>query len=197
MHCQYWAREDVQWPKEKPSAAAARGTRVHEMIATASPDFDTDDWALRRVVQALGIVKVHAGGKHELTLAMDADGTRVVGSLIGRDQYPTDAFCGTIDYIFPNGDGTWTIYDWKTGSPSDNEEGQLRALSTMATEAGMPVSSAKAVYLTDGLPRFGQSFIEPIDIRKSLVQVDSSEPVPGTHCSGCYCPMRKTCPALT
>lgn len=208
LKCGYSFRDDVEWPKEKTSAAAQRGTHVHKLIADfvnkrVVPDFEVNDWVFRRAMQGISAAKVHAGARAEITYAMGDPGSAMLGSDVLRESYPTDFFCGTADLIWEE-DAGLHIRDWKTGSPSDADEWQLRALAAMVHVASdKPVISAKSVYLTDGAPRFGDNVLEETDpmddaatLRKHLKMVPTSEPSPGHWCKSMWCKVRTTCPAI-
>lgn len=210
LRCQYWARDDVKLPPDKPSAAAKCGTKVHALIAAfvnqhKYPDIDNDpdDWAMRRALDGIKLVKMHHGASAEITYAMHpTEGTIPLGADVARDEYPPVAFCGTADIIWADDAEIASIRDWKTGSPSDAEEWQLRALAAMATECGEAVRDAKAIYLTDGGPRFSRDYIEGTDpkedaatIRRHLAMIPESAPNPGHWCKSYWCGLRSVCPA--
>ncbi len=208
MKCQYSFRDDVESPKEKPSPQAARGTLVHKLIADFVnfrhyPSFDHPEWILRRAIQGIDAAKVQPTPQAEVTYAIGQDDAKVIGSNVARDTYPPDMFCGTADLIWEDDAGIH-IRDWKTGSPGDSEEWQLRALAAMAHAAtGKPVASGKAVYLTDVAPRFGDDVLKGTDpkedlvtLRRHLAIVPKSAPVPGYHCAAMWCTLRKVCPAV-
>lgn len=209
LHCAYWARDDVEWPKEKPSKAAARGTEVHGHIAAyvnrgIIPSFDTDDWVMRRAWLGIRRVKVEPVRSMvaEASYAMNiAGGSRFLGHEISRDVYPIESFCGTVDLIIKPHEHVG-ILDWKTGSPSDGDEWQLRTLAAIVTEIGVNVGSARAAYLTEDNIKYGPNVLEgtnPLEdaetIRKRLRMIPDSKPEPGYWCKSLYCSIRTTCPA--
>lgn len=206
LKCQYWARDDVPWSKEKPSKASARGTEVHRVIAESVnsdvvPDFETHPWILKRALMGIRQTRIWGNVQSELGFSMNYETTIPLGITLYR-SYPEESFCGTADVLFLD-NGGHHIRDWKTGSPSDSEEWQLRALTAMATEAGHRVVDAKAVYLTEEGIRYGQDVLYGTDpkedaatIRKHLVMVKDADPNPGSHCRDLWCPIRKEgCPA--
>ncbi len=205
--CKYWAREDVPLPPEKKSAAASFGTKVHALIAefivnNKQPSFELADRVLNRALQGISIARLHGGSRAEMAFATRDVGTKLLGEMIPRDAYPPDAFCGTADFIFQDEVG-WHLRDWKTGQQGDGEAWQLRALAAMSYESGTKMVDAKAIYLTDTAPRFGENVLEGTDpvedaatIRKHLRLIPESAPQPGTHCKALWCQLRTTCKAV-
>lgn len=98
-------------------------------------------------------------------------------------------------------DGVVVIYDWCTGRTDKRE--QLRLLALMIARA-MDLEEVRIVTLRlsdEGLGEDDHGTLDTIDLA-SLAgeyaalteQVEGSEPEPGAHCAGLYCPAFLACP---
>ena len=216
-HCQYFARDDVQWPTEATSAAAGRGIDIHEAI-----DKDTlvgvDFGDIKVVERGRAYIRaLRASGwqvELEVPLALNLKtgmGRRLKSS--GHRDY-SDLKPGevglTVDYFAvkfadATNDAEVEVGDWKTGwgshveRPKDNWQtgAAASALSEMFGDCAVMV---KIHYLdADHVDSWLMSGMEAqqfaVAIRATLgLATSMAKPNPGEHCR--YCPARTACPAV-
>jgi hypothetical protein len=207
LACTYWLSDDVVFPVEVESEAAAEGTRVHGLIEqdVISRQDDPVDPA---VLVARWYRSRHCEG-HPIApeQAFGWDGTRARFIGTGRESYSTAPTChvtGTVDLLVRLTARRWRVVDWKNGERgARNAADQLRTLAALVLAAiGGDECEMHAVYVGPGATG------EPVDYGTlSAMEADAhlatlddlrpGPPVPGDHCGESYCPLRGTCPAYS
>lgn len=216
LECGYSFRNDVAIiARDASSEAATRGTQIHDAIhrLLSTGDIGADALSMPEADQrsvsgaaAWALAESEACGRPlttEVAYELSRDGTvRVLGT--GREAYgqaKPGTICGTADLVIPG-----KVVDWKTGEHGAYAaEPQMLALAAMAI-GDRDSTEWQAVYLPEhGEPRVLRSGevtqAEAVAIRAGLFEAydaaQGSEPTPGEHCSGMYCPLVGKCPAYT
>lgn len=217
QHCQWWARDDVQYTPPERGAAAGRGITMHEAIDKGDLSevaFDDLQAAQRGI---LYLKELRAAGwtvETEVPLALNyitGAGRRLKSS--GHRDY-TDLKPGeiglTVDYFAVGPkiiNGTVIeVGDWKTGygahvdRASENWQLGAAAAALSAMHDDEPVA-VKIHYLdNDHVDVWTHSAMSAqrfaIWIRNRIeLAAATAQPNPGEHCR--YCPARVQCPKTT
>ncbi|MEJ7730503.1 MAG: PD-(D/E)XK nuclease family protein [Polyangiaceae bacterium] len=219
--CAYWARPDVELPPEgPPSVAAELGTALHAVAegrdyADVAQEGGFDPDALAALVAEWqewwpGYSEGRAWQK-EAPYAYDvATGRgRILPSEGHRDYSAATEteYCATVDAV--SLDGVPTVLDLKTGWKNKTvaayrEQLELGALAVARTHGLDRVRIAIAHVTGSGVvvdETRGDTDLDEFDLadvearlRALAAGVPTSEPNPGEHCLGSFCPEVAACP---
>ena len=201
-HCLWWAREDSPC-SEAVGSAASDGRERHAAIEQALIDGVSHhpygkavlaDRIFDSVITEIAFEFDCVTGKAAVVDAKDRSYARKSGCVYG-----------TADAIMKTKTGVLLV-DWKTGSFPVKAEGngQLLTLAVMASSAMVltdPISVAIAHVTPDGVT-WDIVAVDDIELdshaewlKKIPPSIESSQPKPGTHCRGDFCPSYGMCPA--
>lgn len=216
--CTFWARPDVEW-NNTTSAAAARGTLIHDMIAryivqsqreAVPEDIQFEYDRACGIVDALKLEGWRL--QPEVPFAWDFT-TDEARRLRGHERDYTDAteleVPGTADVVGLKDDvDDVLIVEWKSGS-AENSHSQLEALALFAGRT----FGAKDVHVMGvSLSSRFDDHVDRCTVEKTFTQWDLSliaadlrdlfvaeytKPQPGEHCSSLYCPAKQSCPVVS
>ena len=203
MACGYWLDPAVPLPPRTSTEASAEGDRVHKLVE------EDDGDPLAEVDPAVAVarryISAHVGRRPmEREAAYGWDGVRA--DYLGRgrgvyETFPGLVVAGTVDLVAMMGRRHWRVTDWKNGEHGTmHATEQLRTLAALVLDAtGGDECEMHAVWLQgDGNPvNYGTLSAMEGDAHLAAVRtLGPTEPRPGDHCSGMYCPINGTCPAF-
>lgn len=215
LHCQYWARPDVEH-EERQSAEAQAGTAAHAALAQAClRQEDAPAWA----VHATRDVPPHAWVEQPVLLNTGSGAGRLLRrGAVPRDYGPVreQELPGTVDVAWTRGSAL-IVRDWKTGSraadnlPPPEESPQLGVLALALCRALARARQPREIVLLqyalvtpeNGNPEIWEAEVPPHalqerwlpPLRRALRRVRTAAPNPGAHCL--YCPAGPQCPSAT
>lgn len=203
MACGYWLDPEVPLPPRTSTEASAEGDRVHKLVEEddGDPLAEVDP----AVLTARRYISAHVGRRPmEREAAYGWDGVRA--DYLGRgrgvyETFPGLVVAGTVDLVAMMGRRHWRVTDWKNGEHGTmHATEQLRTLAALVLDAtGGDECEMHAVWLQgDGRPvDYGTLSAMEGDAHLAEVRtLGPTEPRPGEHCSGMYCPLNGTCPAF-
>ena len=221
MRCQYWARDDVEWPVETGSRPAMLGNWYHAVtqwtIDTANgidrpkPEEplnlgDANEWTPEADARALLTEYDGAKIRAEVAYAYDPvdSAVRFIGRDIGRNYGALDA-CEiplTVDVEIVDGQ-TGIVVDWKTGRRENvtpaADNWQLRVGALAIAELHDLREVEVQLRFADGyIDKYTYSAFALMALEGELAEAvnrPKADPQPGIHCTKEYCPIRATCPA--
>lgn len=204
LACTYWLHDDVVFPAEAESDAAAEGTRVHKLIEAhlSGAHYSTEP----AVVTAHKYRTEYCHGlpiTPEPAFGFNGHTSRYLG--VGREVYEQHPDCrvtGTVDLLVRLSPTRWRVVDWKNGEHGARHAGeQLRTLAALVLAANEgDECEMHAVYLGgngDPVDYGTLSSLEADGHLASLYDLRPGPAVPGDHCGESYCPLRGTCPAYS
>lgn len=201
-HCLWWAREDSPC-SEAVGSAASKGRERHTAIERALIDGESHhpygktvlaDLKFDPVITEIAFEFDCVTGKSAVVDAKDRSYARKSGCVYG-----------TADAIMKTKTGV-LIVDWKTVSfpVRADGNGQLLTLAVMARSAMAltdSISVAIAHVTPDGVT-WDVVAVDDIELdshaewmKKIPQSIESSQPKPGSHCRGEFCPSYGLCPA--
>lgn len=203
--CGYWLDLAVELPPRSESEASAEGTRVHALIEADIGRPVEGEEVDPAVATARRYISAHVGNRPiDREAAYGWDGVRADFLGHGREAYGTRpglVVAGTVDLVAMMGRRHWRVTDWKNGERGTTHAGeQLRTLAALVLDTtGGDECEMHAVWLQgDGSPvDYGTLSAMEADAHLSEIRaLGPTEPRPGDHCSGMYCPLNGTCPAF-
>lgn len=203
--CGYWLTPGVEVAETEMSAAAVEGTRVHKLIEEDIGRPLEGEEVDPAVATARRYVARHIGNRPmDREAAYGWDGVRADFIGHGREAYAGRedlVVAGTVDLVAMMGRRQWRVVDWKNGERgAEHASEQLRALAALVLDTtGGDECSMHAVWLRgDGEPvDYGTMSSMEADAHLAEVRaLGPTEPRPGDHCAGMYCPLNGACPAF-
>lgn len=218
MACGYWLDPEVPLPPRTSTEASAEGDRVHKLVEEDDggrlEGLEQDGVSFRSaearevdpaVLTARRYISAHVGRRPmEREAAYGWDGVRA--DYLGRgrgvyETFPGLVVAGTVDLVAMMGRRRWRVTDWKNGEHGTTHAAeQLRTLAALVLDTtGGDECEMHAVWLQgDGNPMdYGTlSAMEGDAHLATLRTLGPTEPRPGDHCSGMYCPLVGRCPAF-
>lgn len=204
--CGYWLTPGVGLPAGEASAAAIEGTRVHALIEADIGRPLEGEEVDPAVATARRYIARHVGNRPmDREAAYGWDGVRSDFIGHGREAYGSReglVVAGTVDLVAMMGRRQWRVVDWKNGERGARHAAeQLRTLAALVLDAtGGDECSMHAVWLQgDGEPvDYGSMSAMEADAHLADIRaLGPTEPRPGDHCAGMYCPLNGACPAFS
>lgn len=214
QHCQWWARDEVEWLDEVETHEARDiGTEVHELIAHwvtngETPAPDCDPRAERMASAAMAWIRDHVDDDcpgAEIGFVLSSPVDPLASIVKGRDYGDGPRFmAGAVDLLWSES-GHRHVLDWKTGRRENvqpiGRNDQMRTLAMLLDKAvGAGEVTTHLVFLGGDDVEHESATLDEFDIAEHeawLREVDAaiptSLPQPGKHCE--YCPARANCPA--
>lgn len=212
-HCQWWARDEVEWLDEvETHEARDLGTEVHELIAHwvtngEAPAPDCDPRAERMASAAMAWIRDHVSDAQpgaEIGFVLSSVDSLASSVVRGREYGGPRFMAGAVDLIWNEPSGHRHILDWKTGRRENvqpiGRNDQMRTLAMLLDKAGGSGEvTTHLVFLGGGVEHESNTFDEfdiaehEVWLRDVDAAIPTSSPQPGKHCE--YCPARANCPA--
>ena len=210
-HCQYWARDEVEW-RDDVSAAGELGTETHELIAHQvtrgeGPAPDCDPQAAKMAAMAMAWIRDHVDHTPGAEIGWVLRPGRVVPfEVVGRNYGDEPRLmAGAADLVWCDDPGRWHVVDWKTGRRENvqpvHRNDQMRTLALLLDKAaGAGEVEVHLAFLGGDELEHESCVLDELDIaeheawlRECERTIPTSSPQPGKHCE--YCPARHACPA--
>lgn len=204
--CGYWLTSGVELPPRSASEASIEGERVHKLVEEDVGRPLEGEVVDPAVATARRYIAAHVGNRPmDREVAYGWDGIRADFLGHGREAYATSdhglVVAGTVDLVVMLGPRRWRVVDWKNG-----ERGTLAAAEQLRTLAALVLGTTggdtcemHAVWLQgDGSPvDYGVLSAMECDAElETIRELGPTEPRPGEHCAGMYCPLNGACPAF-
>lgn len=213
-HCQWWARDEVEWIDEvETHEARDLGTEVHELIAHwvtngETPAPDCDPRAERMASAAMAWIRDHVDDDcpgAEIGFVLSSPVDPLASIVKGRDYGDGPRFmAGAVDLLWSES-GHRHVLDWKTGRRENVQpiyrNDQMRTLAFLLDKAvGAGEVTIHLVFLGGDEVEHECHTLDELDLaeheawlRECERTIPTSQPQPGKHCE--YCPARHACPA--